>query len=84
MSDTFQYIHMAYTGIVSIIGAYFGYRAVVKKKDSSEVCEKDFRVLKNEVENLKIETAVLKEQHLSDNKLLDKIDSKLDDLRERL
>lgn len=77
MSDTFQYIHMAYTGVVSVAVAYLGYRATQKKDTGHGQCGEKMRALE-------LKVVVLEERINNESYLLDKIDRKLDDVRNSL
>jgi len=82
MSDITTYIHMAVTTITSIVAVALAYLKFKDDKSSKEtatadVCKQDFQALQTKV-------AVLEERINNEINMLDKLDDKLDQIRDEL
>ena len=76
--DISNLIHYAIESIAAIFIGYYQY----KKSNTTTKDEQDIKSLQEEVDFLNIQIAVLKEQQFSDTKLLEKIDERMEKIRE--
>jgi low affinity Fe/Cu permease len=82
MSDMTTYIHMSVTVITSLMAVVLAYLKlrddkVKKEAVNDEVCKQDFQALQTKV-------SVLEERINNEIKMLDKLDDKLDQIRDKI